>query len=199
MAKSTKRQPPRSFYEVVIQGPPKMVRGFLGGLVLGAGHDSVVIFHHDACIQEESRHERLIERIGLQHRDINAVVDRHTCDLLRKNAQRIESEIGLRVASTHHVRSAEFSFDFQAYARRYGVEIKGILTNLTAGLRLEDFTWDEQVHPGAEGIEAYAPVHDYEIKGSGKIVGRIDLLVEARCKLDRHPLVNPGHIQLKLA
>lgn len=199
MARSSKQQVPGSFYEVVIQGSPKMIRGFLSGLTMAADHDGMVVFHHDACIHEEAKGERFIERIGLQPRDVNAVVDRETCDLLRKHAKRIEAEIGLRVTSTRHIRSASFTFKFQAYARRYGVEIKGNLNNLPAGLRLEDFEYEEKLHPGAEGIEAYAPAHEYEIKGSGRVVGRIDLLVAARCKLDQHPLVKPGKIELKLA
>jgi len=199
MARSSKQRVPGSFYEVVIQGSPKMIRGFLGGLTLAADHDGMVVYHRDACIHEESAGERFIERIGLQPRNVNVVVDRKTCDLLRKHAKRIETETGLRITSTRHIRSASFAFKFQAYARRYGVEIKGILNNLPAGLRLEDFEYDENLHPGAEGIEAYAPVHEYEIKGSGRVLGRIDLLVAARCKLDQHPLVNPGKIELKLA
>jgi len=198
MVKATKQQPKPTFYEIVVQGSPKMTRGFLAGLVIGAGHASTVIFHHDARIYEESAWEKLTELIRPQLRDIHLVADAATRRLLVKQSQRIEQEIGLSVVASRYIRSAKLPFCFKAYARRYGVEIMAKLHSLPAGLRLVDFETDEKINPSAVGIEAYTPVHDYEIEGQGNVVGRVDLVVQARQELDSHPLIEPGIIKLNL-
>ena len=199
MAKATRHQPKPSFYEIVMEGSPKMVRGFMSGLLLGEGRGGTIFYNYEEGVYEESLPEKLAERLHLHPRNINFIVDGATRTLLQKLAKHIEQETGLRIVASRYIRSAEFPFCFKAYARRYGVEILGKLNNLPAGLRLEDFATEEEIHPEAAGIEAYAPVHDYEIEGKGKQVGRIDLLIAARHELDAHPLVEVGSIQLKLA
>ena len=188
-----------SFYEVVFQGSPKVVRGFLAGLQIGCGEQTTVLYHFDAEIFDESQAGRLAERIGFKRADCHVVVDRSLCDRLRKLADEIAEETGLVIESCRNVRSAELSFKFTVYARRYQQDIMKLIKELPAGLRVADFRYSEDVDPGAEGIEAYAPAHDYAAHGEGKIVGRVDLLVEHRRKLARQPLIEAGKIQLKLA
>ena len=188
-----------SFYEVVFQGSPKVVRGFLAGLQIGCGEQTTVLYHFDAGIFDESRTERLAERIGFRQSDCHVIVDRYLCDRLRKIAEQIAEETGLVIESCRNVRSAELPFKFTVYARRYQQEIMKLIKELPAGLRLADFQYHEDVDPGAEGVEAYAPAHHYAAHGKGKIVGRVALLVEHRIKLARQPLIEEGKIHLKLA
>jgi hypothetical protein len=199
MPSASKRTARPSFYEVVFQGSPKVVRGFLAGLQIGCGEQATVLYHFDAGIFDESQAGRLAERIGFKRADCHVVVDRSLCDRLRKLADEIAEETGLVIESCRNVRSAEMSFKFTVYARRYQQEIMKLIKELPAGLRVADFQYHEDIDPRAEGIEAYAPAHDYAAHGEGKIIGRVDLLVEHRRKLARQPLIEEGEIHLKLA
>jgi hypothetical protein len=195
-SKSTGRP---SFYEVVFRGSPKVVRGFLAGLQVGCNQRSTILYHYDVGIYDESRSERLAERFGFKSADCHVIVDRALSQRLRKIAKILPDKTGLEISSCRHIRSAELPFEFKVYARRYRQEIMALIRGLPEGLRLVDFVDDEKIRPGAEGVEAYTPVHDYEACGQGTIIGRIDLLVAHRRKLARQPLIAEGMIRLKLA
>jgi hypothetical protein len=198
MAKSTGKTQRPSFHEVVIEGSFKVAQGFMAGLRLGCGEELVCYYAAEEGVHCEKAGSRLKSLVS-HHRDIHLIVDTATRDRLRSLAERMEQQAGLRLASSRHIRKGTFPFRYKAYAPRYTVEIKGILNTLPDGIRLEDFDAEEKVDEHAIGVEAYAPAHDYEASGAGKITGRIDLLIEARRKLDEHPLVEAGRIELSLA
>ena len=91
------------------------------------------------------------------------------------------------------------TFGFEAFAKRYNDEIVEVLRNLPAGLRADGFQHNVKLDPSAKGVEAYAPTHDYEAKGTGTVVGRVDLVIELKRKLRDFPLVKSDEIELKLA
>ena len=198
--KTSKRSAaPVSFYEVIFQGRPKVVRSFLAGLVLGAGGKGRVFYHFDAGIEHEGKVESLAELVGLKPSDCHAVVDAATGKLLKRLQDGITASTGLTISSCRHIRTAQLPFKFKVYAAQYQREITDLVRNLPPGLNLVDFVHDEKIDPSAAGPEAYAPVHDYEACGEGKIVGRVDLLIELRKKLNQQPLVEEGQIELRLA
>ena len=112
--------------------------------------------------------------------------------LLRSVAKKLPG-LGIAISNEKAIKSASFSYDFHAYAERYGDEIR----KLFKGLRNDTDGPKETKDPGAKGVEAYSPAHDYEIEGKGSISGRLDLVLEARARLDDHPLVNVGHVDLE--
>jgi hypothetical protein len=203
MAKSKGQNPSSrsrvSFYEVVFAGRPKVVRSFLAGLALGTCRQCTVIFNYDAGIQHEGLGERVSEFVGLRSADCHAVVDARLANLIRKLSGDIEERAGLKVDSCRHIRSAVLPFRFSVYARHYYQQIMELLKDLPPGAKMRDFKEDKEEDPGAKGTEVYSPVHDFEAKGSGKIVGRVDRLVEYRKRLAQQPLIEEADIELVLA
>ncbi|MFH1842310.1 MAG: hypothetical protein ABIF77_03815 [bacterium] len=195
--KKTSKRP--TFHEIVLEGSPKTVNGFLAGLLLGSGLDGQVFYCHAEDVNHESVPSRLAELIRLHPRDCHVIVDSDTKKLLERLGDRIEATTGLRLVSSRHIRSASMGFHFEAYAPRYAQDILGRLHALPSGLRLQEFEKEEKMDPKAVGIEAYAPAHDYEMKGAGSIVGRIDLLIETRRELLQQPLLKLDGIKLNLA
>jgi hypothetical protein len=188
-----------SFYEVVFAGSPKVVRGFLAGLLIGTGKRATVLYSFDSGIHHEGLRERIADFVRYHAFDCHVVVERPIATFLKRHAARIEVEAGIKITSCRHVRSAELPFEFTVYARHYDREILKLLEDLPAGLRLRDFEHHVEEDPDAKGAEAYSPVHDYIGRGSGKICGRIDRLVEYRERLVRQPLIKEGEIELQLA
>jgi hypothetical protein len=199
MPRASKKATRPSFYEVVFDGRAKVVHGLLAGLQTGCGEETKVIYHDEAGIYDESATESFAEKVGVRKADYHVVVDSCLADMLRKQAGRISEETGLVMTSCRNIRSAELPFKFTVYARPYQREIMKLIKELPDGLRLVDFVYEEDIHPEAEGVEAYAPVHDYTARGEGKIVGRVDLLVAHRRKLAQQALIDEGKIRLKLA
>jgi hypothetical protein len=199
MAEAGKRSRRPSFYQVVLEGSPKTALGLLAGLRLGAGLPEDTYFCLEESLEDESLGQRLSELIRRHPRSCVFVVESRLQKLLNRLAGPIEQEIGLKLSGSRHIRSASLEFSFHAYARRYGEEILGDLRGLPAGLRLEGMKTKETEDPRAAGVEAYAPAHDYEIEGSGRITGRVDMLVPARRQLSRRRLLKLEQIELKLA
>lgn len=193
------KTPEPTFYEVVLEGPPEVSRGFLRGLLLGAGHDGYLDFGLERMGAGGSLGEKLREMIHLHPHECHAVVDVPVRDLLARSAASMERESGLRLAAQNQIRAARFSFHYQAFAPRYAREIGALLAALPAGLRREGGEPTETLDPDAHGIEAYSPAHEYEAKGEGRIVGRVDLVIEAWRRLDAHPLVQVETVELDLA
>jgi hypothetical protein len=200
MAKTAgKRATQVSFYQVVLEGSPKTALGLLAGLQLGSGSAGTFYFCQHEGITTESLGERLAELVRLHPRDCELVVDGPMNQQLKRLAKRITEATGLKLTASRRIRSAGFDFRFEAFARRYGDDILKLLHDLPQGARLEGFGTKERISPDAVGIEAYAPAHDYELRGRGRVVGRIDAVIEARRRLQRQPLLQLEPIQLDLA
>jgi hypothetical protein len=180
-------------------GSHKTVRGFITGLMLGRQEEGEVFFHFWEGVFHEKFPERLAEAVHLLPEDCHLIVDSKIRKLVQKHAGELEKRLGLRILSSRYIRSAHFPVRFQAFAKRYDVEIMGLLKGLPQGVRLEDFKRKKKLHPKAQGIEAYAAAHDFEVKGSGKVTGRVDVVIRARHQLDAHPLIKVGKIRLNMA
>ncbi len=197
-AKSTKTAK-KSFYEVVFTGKPKVVRAYLAGLTAGSGQDATIFFSFQEGVFHEGKVERLSELMHVRALDCHVIVDVDTSNRLKKVAKTLEMETGLAITSNRHIRSASLAFGFEAFAKRYNDEIVEVIRNLPPGLRLDGYTHDVKLDPSAKGVEAYTVTHDYEAKGTGIVVGRVDLLIELKRKLQDFPLVKSEEIELNLA
>ena len=199
MAKQTRSGQP-SFYEVVFRGKPKVVRGFLHGLVMGAGADAQVFFSFTDGIAHEGKLERLAGKVGLHEADCHVVVDAGLAKLLKSLRKRIEQETGLEIASHRRVRSARLAFRFKAYTPHHDDEIlDAVKKNVPAGVRLKEFEHDVKSDPSSRGVEAYAPAHHYESEGRGVLTGPVDALVAMHRRLEGYPLIEDDDIELSLA
>jgi len=194
---NSKQAAKKSFYEVVFVGKPKVVRAYLAGLTAGSGDDATIFFSFQDGVFHEGKVERLSELLHVRALDCHVIVDSATSARLKKVAKKLQAETGLSIASNKHVKSASLSFKYEAFAKRYDDEIVEIFRNLPAGLRLDGYQRDVKLDPSAKGVEAYAATHDFEAKGSGIVVGRVDFVIELKKELQNFPLVMSEEIELK--
>ncbi len=198
MASKTSSAKP-SFYEVVFRGKPKVVRGFLHGLTLGANPDAQVFFSFTDGINHEGKMERLVEKVGLRNPEVHVVVDAETSRIIKSLAKRIVEQTGLEIVTHRRVKSAQLPFRFHAYTPKLDDQILAIVKNTPDGVRLQGFKHEVTSDPKSKGIEAYAPAHDYEATGEGELVGPVDLLVTMRRQMHDIPLIEDEDIELTLA
>ncbi|MBE0564442.1 MAG: hypothetical protein IH621_00665 [Krumholzibacteria bacterium] len=198
MAKQTSAAKP-AFYEVVFRGKPKVVRAFLHGLVLGAGADATIFFSYTDGIAHEGKLEQLAGKVGLRTSDCHVVMDAGVSALIKDLAKRIVAETGLEIAAHRRIRSAKLAFSYTAYTPGHEAELLQAVESLPPGVRMQGFTRDEKADPGARGVEAYAPSHDFEASGEGLLLGPVDELVAIRQRMARYPLIAAKDIELVLA
>jgi hypothetical protein len=204
-AKTLKKKPaadatpaPR-FYEIVIQGPFDLTHGFLTGLIMGSGHKAIYINGPEEGISGPTLASRAKEMLHLLPHEHHIIVDHVTRGLLKKGQKTMLEQTGLVLLSERRVLKGHFRFSYIAWASAYNKQITAMLKTLPAGLKLVNFESKEKVDKTAKGAEGYAPLHDYEVSGSGEIRGRIDHLIAARNIVDAHPLVDVDDIHLDLA
>ena len=198
MAQNTSSAKP-SFYEVVFQGKPKVVRAFLSGLVMGTGADATIFYSYTDGVFHEGKAEKFAEMTHIRAIDCHVIVDSVTSAFLKKKKKSILKETGLEIKSHKRIRSGNLAFSFQAFAPKYNDEIVNLVKNLPKGLKVEEFTHDVKRDPKAKGVEAYSPVHHYEANGSATIVGRVDLVIELKKTFAQFPLIKSEDVRLKLA
>lgn len=198
MAKTT-TSAPRSFYEMVLIGPDDMVHGFLAGLVIGAGHEALVCYGPEEDMEGPSLGDKLKQALRVHAPENQVVLDNVTRGLVKKAAKKMYAETGMEIESDRRVRKARFDFKFDAYAPRYGREIRALLDAVRGDVKISSLEIEETHDPKAKGVEAYAATHDYEIEGKGTVHGRFDLVLKARRAMDTHPLIDVGELELDLA
>lgn len=189
----------RSFFEVIFQGKPKVVRAFMTGFTYGTIENASVFYNYIDGVFHEGKTEKMIEKLGLRGVDCHVIVDKETSVYLKKMTKRILADTGLEIKAHRGIRSASMELQFHAYAPKYNQEIVDLVKNLPDGLRLQGFKHDVRLDPSAKGIEAYSAVHHYEACGEGTITGQIDALIEFKRTLAKFPLLDAKEIILKMA
>lgn len=188
-----------AFHEIVLAVTPDCSGGLIAGLVIGSGADGRAYTGLEDELAKPSLGSRLRELVGLQAAASRVIVDEQIRQLLHRHAQRLEADTGARIIAERQVQSGQFAFSYRVYTRPHAQEIRRMLDSLPAGVQLADHRAEEKVDPGATGVEAYTPAHEYELRGEGRLCGRIDQIIEARRRLAAHPFVHAERIELGYA
>ena len=96
------------------------------------------------------------------------------------------------------ITEAYFEFSYHAYTRKLGDELKILFGSLPPGLRIENGKGPyEKVIPEGKGVEAYAPLHEYEIQAKGEIHGPVKAVIRLYGEAEHKDMVELGSIKLK--
>ncbi len=202
MAKNdtTKKAAAPSFYEVILKGSPKAVRGLLAGLTLGNDLPHEVWYHQDEDVAEADDSGAVRRAVEMLHllpvSEVRAVVTGPVAKLLRSLSRRI-AKLGIcEVEAIKRIKQARVELHYHTFARRYDDEVQILLKDLPRGVKLTDVEREVETDSEARGVEAYTAVHHFESSGSGTLVGRFDLVLDLRDRLDVHPLIDCDAIDL---
>lgn len=188
-----------TFSEVVLTGGAAEVRQFLARLCAAAGKSLTCWFHAEAAIDDrEGALHKTAEKLHLVAGDVHLVASDDIVGLLRADAAAAEA-LGLRIQAVTPVRGASFALTYRAYTEAHDQEIQNLLHDLPRSLQISDEIHDVKRDPGARGVEAYSPAHDYEAHGAATISGRVDLVIAKRTQLAEHELIDPHRIVLERA
>jgi len=183
----------KKYYEVAVEGSLDLIRGFVLGFLQGRGIEGEAVFSVE-------RHVRHGEGLGqlLRHLDTSRLIVGEGVGLqLREALGKASPELDLKVLSIREITGARFDFSFRTYSRKAGEDLKDAFRNPPAGVALQDYAVKEDIREEAKGIEAYAPLHDYEINGSGRATGDAKAVIDYYDRIEHNELIELGAIELE--
>lgn len=187
----------KKYNEVVFEGSFELMKGFVLGFLEGKGIQGEAIFEAEHHIENESKFGQLLRFIGAKGDRTNLIVGAGLHDLIRQAIENRNLKNDLKIVSVREITEAYFEFSYHAYSRKLGEELKTLFGSLPPGLRIEKASClKETVNPDAKGIEAYAPLHEYEIEASGEIHGPVKEVIDLYGEAEHKDMVELGSIKL---
>ena len=187
----------KKYYEVVFEGSFDFMKGFVLGYLEGSGIQGEAIFEAEHHIENESRFGQLLRFIGAMGDRTSLIVGSGLHDLIRKAIENRNLNNDLNIVSVKEITEAYFEFNYHAYSRKLGEELKVLFGSLPPGLRIENGRGPkETVNPEVKGIEAYAPLHEYEIEAKGEIHGPVKEVINLYGVAEHKDMVELGSINL---
>jgi hypothetical protein len=186
-----------SYVEVTIEGSVELVKGFFAGFLEGRDIAGNVFFGEEYHIETESPVGLLMRLTGIHGKTCTVIVGAGLSDLLSAALNKRRSIVPLRILKVRPVISAGFDVHFRTYSKEVGAELKNLLNQLPEGvISKSGFDLQEKFVPEGKGVEAYAPLHDYELHGKGRISGDVKGVFDLYHQLGRFEVDELGEMEL---
>ncbi|HNY73802.1 MAG TPA: hypothetical protein PKL55_09700, partial [Syntrophales bacterium] len=117
----------KDYYEVVVEGHPEYVNGFVHGLIAGRGGAGDAFFGEDFEIDEERPLEILSRLVGLREEHTVLLVEETVLGLLKEVIGGGRREGGMKLISTRKIREASFKYSFATFSRETGAALDKLL------------------------------------------------------------------------
>jgi hypothetical protein len=185
------------YFEVVIEGSVELMKGFITGFLEGQGIAGDVFFGDDYHIEEENPAGLLLRLTGIRGKTCTLIVGAELHELLAaalKNRRRL---VPLKILKVREILDAAFDVAFRTYSREVGKELNDLLDHLPDGVsRGAAFKMHEVFLPEGKGVDAYAPLHEYELDGEGRISGSVKGVFGLYHRLGRIEVAELGDMEL---
>ncbi len=191
----------KKFYEAVFEGKYETICGIMEGFLLGKDKAWEWFPSKNFDIETETFTEAFLEWASLKSKLHHIIIEKDFINTLTESLKKhpeMKYAGESYIKSVREIESATFEFKSKSYAKKYGDEIQSILKELPASVKISDLSEELKEDKDAEGIELYAPAHDYEYRSHGKVTGNINDIIEFRKILNTHPLIEVTDIKLHL-
>lgn len=187
----------KEYCEVVVEGSLDLVRGFVVGFLEGREIQGEAIFGEDHHVENEGKFGQMMRLIGVKGNRFHLIVGTGFHKLLEEAMERRKDELALKIISKKKIRQASFGFRYRAYTRELGDELKALFGDPPEGLQVKDYQPKETVLPEGKGVEAYAPLHEYEVKATGTLSGPVGDVIDFYGRAEHHDMVELDSIKLE--
>ena len=167
------------YHELVIEGPRGWGAGFVHGFLEGRGSRLEVLDAEGEGFEVESLRERIRELLVPTAEILHLVVPEPlVADIRRAVKSSASRGRAMTIRIEHAVTGIRFRFEFSVYSRQHATRLRRRLEQLPPGARLSQGTsFTETRDPDAGGLELYAPVHQYELRGEGEVEGDLEAVL----------------------
>ncbi|MBW2599700.1 MAG: hypothetical protein JRC60_06415 [Deltaproteobacteria bacterium] len=187
------------YCEVVVEGSLDLIRGVVVGFLEGRGIQGEAIFSEDHHVENEGRLGQMMRLIGVKGNHFHLIIGVGFFKLLEEALERRKAELALKIISEKKIKQASFEFRYRAYTRELGDELMALFGDLPEGLQVRDYKPRETLLPEGKGVEAYAPLHEYEIKATGTMYGPVREVIDFYGRAEHHDMVELDAIRLEYA
>jgi hypothetical protein len=189
------------YFEVVAEGHHEFIKGFVTGLLAGKGLQEETFFGGDYDIDKDRPLEMLAHLVGLRHEHTVMIVEAQVLELwqswIKRSINNRKREPGMSLVSVRKIKEGHFTFSIHTFSREVGKNLNQILTDISPCLRIDPpYAPEEKETPEGRGIEAYAPLHDYEMTAQGRILGNCKDLFHCYSTLNRYEVVTLSPMEL---
>ena len=189
----------REYCEVVVEGSLDLIRGFVLGFLEGREIQGEAIFGEDHHVANENKFGHLMRLIGVKGNHFHLIIGVGFFKLLEEALEKRKEEITLKVISEKKIKQASFRFRYRAYTMELGDELIALFRDLPEGLHVKDYKPRKTVLPEGKGVEAYAPLHEYEVKATGTIYGPVKSVIDFYGMAEHYDMIELNAIKLEYA
>ncbi len=169
-----------SYVEVVIDGPRGWDVGFVQGYLNGKGTGERVFDAEGEGFDCEPLKEKLKQLLHLDSDTAHLLVpENFVADVREAVKKSTDTHRPITICHERAISGARFHFTVHVFSKEYAAKIRELFDHMPDGVKLIDSTgFDVKVDPGAEGVELYAPTHDFEMKGEGVVEGDLEGVIQ---------------------
>jgi hypothetical protein len=172
-----------NWHEIVVHASDEALRAFVEGFAGGRGeHEPPIVFGSDLDLEPESLGERLKDLFVAGSHLVLLAPEPFAVALLDAFG-RHGPDVGVRIERSRVLCGAQFAFHAEVFNRPLADALRDSLRKLPEGVSLVDVDEKEEVHPEAEGVELYAPLHRYVYRVSGTVRGELPGVLEMQRRL----------------
>lgn len=187
---------PKSYCEMTIKGSPELIKGFVIGFVEGRGVREEPLIEDECLIEEDSPLGLIMHFFTDRHHLTPVIVESELCKSLSESFRKHTGTLQATVAAVREITGAHFSFHYKTFSSEVGKSLLELFSKLPEGVRISDYEPREKITPDGKGVEAYAPLHDYELKAQGTVSGGIKEVYDLYCRAAHYDVVETGKLIL---
>ncbi|HOD36451.1 MAG TPA: hypothetical protein PLR20_13420 [Syntrophales bacterium] len=187
------------YYEVIVEGSYELAKGFVLGYLEGKGIEGEAVFEQEYHIKSDRPLGQLLRMLNVKGDEIRVIIGEGVGLMLREAVEKRKTDLGLKVASIRLIKGARFNFRYKTFSKEFGGKLKETFADLPPGVQISGYDPEEIVRPKAKGVEAYAPLHEYEIKASGEVNGPAREVIDFYDRVEHNELIELEEIRLEYA
>jgi len=185
------------YREMIIEGPERLVRGFVLGVIAAHGHvDGRVFFSADEEINTQSLMGYLADWVGIKEHVVHAIVEEQAATRLVEAIER-DHHLKLELRSDREVLEASFEFRYEIFAPVYARRVHDILNSRAPGIVITGWNPEVESDPDARGPELYAPDHHWAERAHGRVSGSFAGMLELYRACRNEQLIRLGNLELR--
>jgi hypothetical protein len=186
-----------TYKEIMIKGEPALIKGFVIGFLEGRGDQGETFVEEDR-IEEDSPLNMILHFFTGHAHLVPVIAETGMVESLCSALQNRKEEIPSEVMSVREVTGALFEFKYKTFSEEVGKSLRAFFSDLPPGVEMKTgYKPEEKITPSGKGVEAYAPLHDYELKGSGIVRGGVKEVYRFYCRAGRFEVVELGKLTLE--
>jgi hypothetical protein len=184
------------YCEFVVQGQRGWTLGFIQGYIRGIGETVNVVDAEAEGFECEPLRERLLEMLQPSLETLHLVVPGGLGPHVRQAvAHAVEMGHDTEILHAQAIDGARFSFSARVYSKQHGEKIQAMFGDPPEGVAVSG-EMNVKVDPEAEGVEMYAPVHEYELKADCVVSGPIDGVLHLYRQAGQEELIQLDDLEL---